>query len=402
MKKLLLFFSTFLFANMLLAQVPSFFTYQGVIRDAAGQAYANKDISIKVSVIDSVTSSTVQYVETHTVKTTDYGLYNITVGLGNKLQGVFNDITWVGGNKFLKVEFDPLGGSNYVLSGITQILSVPYALVAGKVKGNFLVSKAKYNGVYLDTIKNPRHFSELSVDVNWIDGEPEDIDVNLINNPSGFNFVNPSNGSTISFPYKLNIAQNEVSSVSFLFNRAGIDNLSYGLHYFDLSFTSSVSKATKVRRFYYESNFNNKFFANMVWLAEAKSYFYKNSCFKKNNPTVKFDTTIVSSGGLSFARSTINTEGSLDLQTYTGPRIYLSSNSSILVNSLIMKFDKNSPNVPIETSISETFISGQLLPNSKIVSTYDVNNIWNMEYNFNYPVESSERWTCKVSYTPKP
>lgn len=36
---------------------------------------------------------------------------------------------------FIKVEVDPTGNENYVLSGTSQLLSVPYALYAGNTIG---------------------------------------------------------------------------------------------------------------------------------------------------------------------------------------------------------------------------------------------------------------------------
>ena len=46
--------------------------------------------------------------------------------------GNFGDIDWSNGPYFLKTETDPTGGTNYSISGVSQFLSVPYALYSEK------------------------------------------------------------------------------------------------------------------------------------------------------------------------------------------------------------------------------------------------------------------------------
>jgi hypothetical protein len=42
--------------------------------------------------------------------------------------GILSGIDWSAGPCFLKIETDPSGGSNYTITGVSQILSVPYTL----------------------------------------------------------------------------------------------------------------------------------------------------------------------------------------------------------------------------------------------------------------------------------
>jgi uncharacterized protein (TIGR02145 family) len=56
----------------------------------------------------------------------------VYLGGGTAVSGTFSNIPW--GNskdKFLKAEADLNGGTNYVLMGVSQVVSVPYALQAG-------------------------------------------------------------------------------------------------------------------------------------------------------------------------------------------------------------------------------------------------------------------------------
>lgn len=129
MRKITLLFAICLF-QFAFAQAPQKFAYQGVARNAAGNPIVNQLISIRASVIDGSPTGTIQYSETHNVNTNAMGLFNVEIGGGSILSGSFPSITWGGGTKYMKVEFDPTGGNSYTLVGTTQILSVPYALYA--------------------------------------------------------------------------------------------------------------------------------------------------------------------------------------------------------------------------------------------------------------------------------
>jgi len=74
------------------------------------------------------------YVETHTASTNENGLVSLQIGGGTVTGGVFADIDWSDGEYYIKSETDPTGGTNYTISGTTQLLSVPYALNAKNVK----------------------------------------------------------------------------------------------------------------------------------------------------------------------------------------------------------------------------------------------------------------------------
>jgi len=59
------------------------------------------------------------------------GLLTVEIGSGNPVLGTsFSSIYWASGPFFLNTEIDPNGGTNYTITGQSQILSVPYALYA--------------------------------------------------------------------------------------------------------------------------------------------------------------------------------------------------------------------------------------------------------------------------------
>jgi len=115
------------------AQVPQSFNYQAQARDSNGDPLVNQSISIRISILDGSATGSIDYREAHNVSTDENGIFSLAIGNGTLDSGVFTDIDWSGGQKFLKVELDQSGGSSYVDMGTTQLLSVPFALQAGTV-----------------------------------------------------------------------------------------------------------------------------------------------------------------------------------------------------------------------------------------------------------------------------
>ena len=115
-----------------LSQAPPFFKYQAVVRDKTGQVLASQDISLQVSILQSTTDGPEVYREVHSISTSELGLITIEVGRGKSLIGSMAAIDWAAGSHFLRIEMDPSGGTSYELMGISELLSVPYALYAGK------------------------------------------------------------------------------------------------------------------------------------------------------------------------------------------------------------------------------------------------------------------------------
>lgn len=113
-------------------QTPQAFKYQAVARDTAGKELRNRTINFRVSVLKGSTVGVSVYTETHTITTNNFGVANITVGDGSVVSGTFSGIDWGSAAHFLKIEMDVNAGTNYQVMGASQLLSVPYALYAGK------------------------------------------------------------------------------------------------------------------------------------------------------------------------------------------------------------------------------------------------------------------------------
>ncbi|MBN1198354.1 MAG: hypothetical protein JXA23_03305 [Bacteroidales bacterium] len=124
----------FLFISLLLtltgmAQSPEKFSYQAVIRDTEGKLLQNKTVRIRISVLEGSAAGPAVYTEIHTITTNSNGLVTLAIGEGESTDTIAG-IDWSASAYFLKTETDPTGGTNYSITGVSQFLSVPYALFA--------------------------------------------------------------------------------------------------------------------------------------------------------------------------------------------------------------------------------------------------------------------------------
>lgn len=112
------------------AQAPDLFRYQSVARNNQGTEIQNANISVRFSIREGASTGTILYQEVHDAVTNEFGLFSLDVGGGTVITGTMGGIDWSSDLKYLQVEADFLGGTNYSNFGITQLLSVPYALYA--------------------------------------------------------------------------------------------------------------------------------------------------------------------------------------------------------------------------------------------------------------------------------
>ena len=118
-----LFLTLFFISHFSFSQAPQGINYQGVARNAAGQALGMQALNVRFTVLQSGASV---YVETHAVSTDTFGLYNAVIGQGSPQLGTFSTINWALGNYAVQVEIDP--GTGYQNVGSMSLMSVPYSL----------------------------------------------------------------------------------------------------------------------------------------------------------------------------------------------------------------------------------------------------------------------------------
>jgi|GEM_PF-3855876 hypothetical protein len=121
---ILLFISIQGFSQNLTPQVVN---YQAIARGANGNPTPSQIIGLRFTIHDVSQSGTIVFQEIDTVTTNQFGYFTIGIGTGTIVQGSLPGINWSTGNKYLQVELDPTGGTNYSNMGTTQMVSVPYA-----------------------------------------------------------------------------------------------------------------------------------------------------------------------------------------------------------------------------------------------------------------------------------
>jgi hypothetical protein len=175
MKKIL---STILLFTTAILGYSQGINFQGVARSANGTIIAGSNVSLRLSIIAKNVDATPEYVETKTVMTNAQGIFSIVVGDGSNttVVGNFKNIIWSENPKFLKVEMDPAGGTNYLNMGATQLQYVPYSFYsygvdASNVKG---IVPVKAGGTGVATLE------ELKTALNIV--IPPSIDTNSLSN----------------------------------------------------------------------------------------------------------------------------------------------------------------------------------------------------------------------------
>jgi uncharacterized protein (TIGR02145 family) len=128
MKNFTLLFTAILLSLATFAQAPQGINYQTVIRDGDGNILPLAEISLQMTIRTGAPDGTVVYQETHDATTNAFGLVNLVIGYGVPQTNAFADINWGDGEKYLETAIDMDGGGSYSVLGVTQFLSVPYAL----------------------------------------------------------------------------------------------------------------------------------------------------------------------------------------------------------------------------------------------------------------------------------
>ena len=139
------------------AQSPEKMSYQAIIRAQDNSLVLNSNISLNIIIHQITASGKVVYQESHSVRSNNNGLVSLEIGTGTIITGNFSTIAWDKGPYFIETQVDVTGGSNYNIIGVTQLLSVPYALhskTAEKLVGGAANSSPRATIVSLTNSRN--------------------------------------------------------------------------------------------------------------------------------------------------------------------------------------------------------------------------------------------------------
>ncbi len=130
MKKILTICAVLLLTASVYAQTPEKMSYQAVVRNSSDALVSSQAVGMQISILQGSANGTAVYVETQTPTTNANGLVSLEIGEGTVVSGDFSTIDWANGPYFILTETDPTGGTNYTITGTSQLMSVPYALHA--------------------------------------------------------------------------------------------------------------------------------------------------------------------------------------------------------------------------------------------------------------------------------
>lgn len=135
MKHLFAFLFLFLSLTAAVAQAPQSINYQGVARNASGVAYAGQQISVRLSIHPVTPDGAIEYSETRSVTTNQFGLFTVQIGSAgaSNVQGNFSGINWSSTTKFLQTEIS-INNQPFTSLGTTQMMSVPFAISSQQSK----------------------------------------------------------------------------------------------------------------------------------------------------------------------------------------------------------------------------------------------------------------------------
>jgi trimeric autotransporter adhesin len=234
MKKIIYIFLLIIFNLSAKAQAPKAFSFQGIAIDTAGYIVASKPVSLRFTITTDSVGVNSAYQELISTKTDKYGQFTVSLGTGTKIIGNFDLIPWGKGSLYLKTEIDINSSNQYVTSGVTQLLSVPFALYANNAEIKYLK---------LDTVKRNLRISD-SV---------------LVNNTSGIDNVAVGYGSQLrNTTGRLNTT---VGNYSLNSNTSGSNNTAVGTGALMKNTTGGSNIAVGVNALYFNTTgvFNNAF-----------------------------------------------------------------------------------------------------------------------------------------------
>ena len=136
MKKIFTTYLFLIFINYGFSQSPEKISYQAIIRNSSNVLVSNQSVGMRISILQGSTSGSSVYTETHTPTTNLNGLVSIEIGGGTVVSGLMSSVNWENGPYYIKTETDPTGGISYSITGISQLLSVPFALHAKTVEND--------------------------------------------------------------------------------------------------------------------------------------------------------------------------------------------------------------------------------------------------------------------------
>jgi len=89
---------------------PQAISWQTVVRNLDGSLVQNQAVGVRIDIHQGSATGTVEYSETHSDTTDEFGLLDLQLGAGTPVFGRFDTIDWGNGPCFTEVLIDPCWG----------------------------------------------------------------------------------------------------------------------------------------------------------------------------------------------------------------------------------------------------------------------------------------------------
>ncbi len=168
------------------SQVPQGFSFQGIAFDDNGSPLSNKEVSIRANIIEGDINGPSIYTEEHNTNTSSQGLYSLIIGRGDALNSDFNEIDWSVLPKYISISIS-IDNEDFTTIGTTELMSVPYALVAGSIENTPSINVRWLNPKWTLPLDSTGRNSQARIlyHYQWISGTPTNVLVDFTNGPSG-------------------------------------------------------------------------------------------------------------------------------------------------------------------------------------------------------------------------
>jgi len=126
-----------LYSQICLSQNQKGIAFQAAARTSYGVIMPNKQIQVRISILEDTVSEELLYQEIKSVTTNPLGLFTILIGAAEPAKvitiGTFEKINWTAATYFIRVEIDPENHLQFIRIGQQQIQYAAYAFSADHV-----------------------------------------------------------------------------------------------------------------------------------------------------------------------------------------------------------------------------------------------------------------------------
>ncbi|MCH2081452.1 MAG: hypothetical protein MK226_03625, partial [Saprospiraceae bacterium] len=119
-----------------------------------GQPIPNKEIDIRISLLENADNSDLLFQEFHKVSSNELGLFDLIIGRGRATVAEFSEVPWSQKEVWIEIAIRENNTQNYQILSNSQLLSVPYAMHSGSADEIISKDPISFTGPFWKTTGN--------------------------------------------------------------------------------------------------------------------------------------------------------------------------------------------------------------------------------------------------------